>query len=264
MSGHPIRVNLCHDRGKREETMAAEGPTGDAMGDADDIVDRVEESLLDRREFIVGAVVSGLGVGGALGAGAFAGGTRQERLATLASSRAGAGPTPTTYYLPAVGSDGEGLVIGVTMTLREGAGDVYVNLEDIEVRHDFQLALKEAAVTATSVTGTSLDDRDVLVSFDPPGDRQLALRGKSWEAGLTTTLVGLFTGRKPSETVLVTGVVGGEGELLPVGGIETKAKAARAFGAETLLVPPGEAVSLLGFEVETVTDIDAVVHRVLG
>jgi predicted S18 family serine protease len=243
--------------------MAAEGPTGDAMGDADDIVDRVEKSLLDRREFIVGAVVGGLGVGGALGTGAFAGGTRQERLATLASSRAVAGPTPTTSHLPAVGSDDEGIVVGVSMTLREGAGDVYVNLADIEVRHDIQLALKEAAVTAASVTGTSLDDRDVFVSFDPPGDGQLALRGKSWEAGLTTTLVGLLTGRQPSEGVLVTGVVGGEGELLPVGGIEAKAEAARTFGSETLIVPPGEAVSVPGIGVETVSDIDAVVHRVL-
>jgi len=243
--------------------MAAEGPTGDATGDADDIVDRVEESLLDRRKFIVGAVVGGLGVGGALGAGAFAGGTRQERLATLASSSAGAGPAPTTYHLPAVGSGGEGLVIGVTMTLREGSGDVYVNLEDIEVRHDIQFALKEAAVTAASVTETSFDDRDVLVSFDPPGEGQLALRGKSWEAGITTTLVGLLIGRQPSEDVLVTGVVASDGELLPVGGIEAKAEAARTFGAETLLVPPGEAVSIPGIEVETVTDIDSVVHRVL-
>ncbi|MDX1744883.1 MAG: S16 family serine protease [Halobacteriales archaeon] len=244
--------------------MAAEGPTGEAMGDADDVVDRVEKSLLDRREFLVGAAVGGLGVGVALGAGAFAGGTRLERRATLASSSAGAGVSSATYHLPAVGSDGQGLVIGVSMALREGAGDVYVNLEEIEVRHDVQLALKEAAVTAASVTETSLDDRDVLVSFDPPGEGQLALRGKSWEAGLTTTLIGILTGRQPSEVVLVTGVVGSAGELLPVGGIEAKAEAARAFGAETLLVPPDETVSVSGIEVETATDIDAVVHRVLG
>lgn len=242
--------------------MAAEGPTGDAMGDADDIVDRVEESLLDRREFLIGAVVGGLGVGGALGASAFAEGTRLERRATLASGSAGV--SPTTYHLPAVGSDGEGVVIGVSMALGEGVGDVYVNLEDVEVRHDIQLALKEAAVTATSVTGTSLGDRDVFVSFDPPSDGPLALRGKSWEAGLTVTLIGLLTGRPPSEQVLVTGVVGSEGELLPVGGIEAKAEAALAFGAETLLVPPDEAVSISGIEIETVADIGVVVDRILG
>lgn len=225
-----------------------------------DPVDRVERRVTSRRDLLLGAAVGATGVGGLAGASVFVEGAPVERLATLAS---GALATPTVRYaLPAVDAREDGLVVGVTVTLTDGAGDLYVDLDGIEVRHDVQLALREAAARAQSATESSLGDRDVLVSFDPPGDGRLSLRGKSWEAGLFVALAGVLTARTPSAGTLVTGILDSEGALLPVGGIEAKARAARRNGAETLLVPPGRPVSVPGIVVEPVERGDRLVRRV--
>lgn len=241
--------------------MATEEPTGESIGGTRDVVDKVEESLHNRREFILGAAIGGIGVGSVLGVSGLTEGTQRERPERLAS---GTAATPLTqYHLPAVGSTDEGLIVDVSVVITEGAGDVYVDLNNVEVRHDIQLALREATVTATRVAEVSPDERNVFVSFDTPGDARLALRGKSWEAGLTLAILGALTGRQPSRRVLVTGVVGPNGELLPVEGVEAKAEAARMFGAETLLVPPEQTVSLSGIEITAVEEFTEMVRYVL-
>lgn len=65
-------------------------------------------------------------------------------------------------------------------------------------------------------------------------------------------------------TILVTGVVGTDGELLPVGNVEAKAVAARRFGAETLLVPPEQTLSISGIDPEATDDITAVTRHVFA
>ncbi|WP_137287713.1 S16 family serine protease [Halorussus salinisoli] len=242
--------------------MPTDETTEDTMGAADDMVDRIEKTVINRREFLVGAVVGGVSVGGAISIQTFAEGTQLERRAMLASG--GTASARTQYHLPAIGSEGEGLVIDFTVAFTEGEGDIYVNLDDVEVRHDLQLAIREATVTATTVTDAPLAGQDVFVSFNPPRDGRLALRGKSWEAGLTIALISALTGRKPSRQVLVTGGVGSDGALLPVGNIAAKAKAARTFGAETLLVPPEQTISLSGIDVKAVGDITQVSRHVFG
>lgn len=242
--------------------MARERRTGDATGDADDVVDRIEGFVVDRRAFLVGALAGGVSVGGVLGASTFTEGTRRERLAALAGGSGGT--SRTTYHLPALDADGTGLVVDFSLELVEGTGDIYVNLDDVEVRHDIQVALREATVTAAAVADATPVERDVFVSFAPPGDQRVALRGKSWEAGLTVALVGALTGRWPSRRVLVTGVVGASGSLLPVGGVEAKAFAARAFGADVLLVPPSQGLTVPGIGVREVRDVADVAGRVLG
>lgn len=241
--------------------MATKETTEKSIGGTRDVVDKVEESLHNRREFILGAAIGGIGVGSALGVSGLTEGTQSERPERLASGNAA---TPLTqYHLPAVGSTDEGLIIDVSVSITEGPGDVYVDLNDVEVRHDIQLALREATVMAMRVADVSPDERSVFVAFDPPGDARLALRGKSWEAGLTVALLGALTGRQPSRRDLVTGVVGPDGELLPVEGIEAKANAARMYGAETLLVPPEQTVSLSGIEITAVEEFTEMARHVL-
>ncbi|WP_255198983.1 S16 family serine protease [Halorarius litoreus] len=174
-------------------------------------------------------------------------------------------PAPTRYYLPAVDGSGDGLVVPFEAEFTDGDGGLFVNLNGIEVRHDLQLALREARETATRLTGESLANTATHVTFEPPASGVLALRGKSWEAGLTVALVASFRQESLSQETLITGIVDDEGTLLPVGGIEEKARATQAFGATELLVPETETadVDVRGIRIIEVRSISDALDRIL-
>lgn len=211
---------------------------------SDDLLERVERRVSNRREFLAGLVAGGLG-GSAV---AFRGSPRSDALdtadaQTLASVASGTTVDRTQYYLPAIDSHDRGLIVTVDVRTVPGSGELFVDLNGIEVRHDLQLALREAVRTATRFTPEATDRLSVSVSFSALDDAFLALRGKSWEAGLTVALIGSLRRRSLGRERLVTGIVADDGTLLPVGGIEAKARAARDTGTTELLVPEGGATA---------------------
>lgn len=221
------------------------------------LVDHIDDVVVSRRTVLAGvaAATAGFFAGRATTAG-----TGFERAATLAGAATVA--PETTYHIPAVDGSGSGIVIDILVEIEPGDGALFVDLDAVELRHDVQRALNEAATAAARVAGQSFESHDVSITFDPPGDGPIELSGKSWEAGLAVVLLGALTDRDPSPSTLVTGVLDANGALLPVGGVEEKAVAARAFGADRLLVPPDHAVSVDGIVVEAVQDVDAVARRV--
>lgn len=219
-----------------------------------DVVGQTDRKILSRRTFL-----TGIGLGAVGGAGAAITFPFQ---ALVTRGGEAALPAKTRYYLPAVNSSGAGIVITVEFEFTEGEGELFVNLERVELRHDLQMALRESMQTAMRLTDSSLAGTATHIAFETHDDDVHTLWGKSWEAGLTVALVGALDGRSPSRRTLVTGVVGLDGTLLPVGGIKAKAEAARTVGAETLLVPADQAVSVSGIRVEAVATITEVVQRV--
>lgn len=240
--------------------MATNRPNQDSLQEGGDVVGGAEEPRLGRREVLLGAAIGAAGVGVATER-LLADDVQAEYLGSLSISTA---PTVRRrYYLPAIDANGVGFTVAFTVVLTDGDGEVFVNLDDVEVRHNIQRAIKEASATASEVTGVSLADSKLHVSFDPPGDGTHTLWGKSWEAGITTALIGLFSRRRLVDDVLVTGVVSPDQQLLPVGEVEAKAIGARQFGAETLLVPPGQAVSVPGIRVESAATVGELTQQVL-
>mgnify|MGYP002761734843 CR=1 FL=1 len=134
------------------------------------------------------------------------------------------------------------------MEFTDGEGELFVNLNGIEIRHDLQLALREARETATRLTGGSLTNTATHVTFEPPASGVASFRQESL-----------------SQETLITGIVDDEGTLLPVGGIETKARAARAVGARELIVPAGEPtdVAVQGFRIVESPSITDALDRIL-
>jgi predicted S18 family serine protease len=236
--------------------------TGHPSDTESDIIGRIEDGLLSRREFL-----AGLGIGSVGGTGAVLGLTRSRRgFQSLATFAGGATlPARVQYYLPAADTSDGGRIVSVEFTFSEGNGELFVDLKDIEVRHDLQLALREAAETATRVSGGSFADTAVQVTFETPADDVLVLRGKSWEAGLTVALIASLRRQSLSQETLITGIVSDEGTLLPVGGIEGKARAARAFGAAELIVPEGVSsdVPVRGIRVVRAASIENALDRIL-
>lgn len=227
-----------------------------------DIIGRIEETVLSRRGFL-----AGLGIGGIGGAGVALGLSRSvEEFQSLATLAGGAAlPASVRYYLPAVDASDGGLVVPIEFEFSEGNGELFVDLAGVEVRHDLQLALREARETATRITDGSLAETATRVAFELPNADVLALRGKSWEAGLTVALVASLRRRSLSRETLITGVVDEGGALLPVGGIGPKTRAARAFGATALIVPERESTtaSVQGVRLVGVRSISEALDRLL-
>ena len=242
--------------------MATDNRTDVTTPDASvDVVERIEQSILSRRSFL-----AGLGVGGAVGAGIVGFGRPETGFKSKATLASGAAlPMRTRYHLPAVDSSDRGFVIGVEFAFSEGSGELFVDLDGVEVRHDIQLALREAVQTSTRLTGRSLSALSTHVTFETPRSERIALRGKSWEAGLTVALTAALRQRPLDEETLITGIVDSEGALLPVGGIEGKARAARRFGATELVIPDGQHtdVQVQGLRVTPVETISEALGRIL-
>lgn len=231
-----------------------------ASGTSDDPIGRIEQKVLSRRGFLAGLGIGSIGgVGGTVTLTQID--TGFQSLATLASGATP--PSDTRYYLPAVDANGAGLVVETNFEFTEGNGELFVNLNGIELRHDLQRALVEAMQTATRLTGHSFADLATHVSFSPPDGDILVLRGKSWEAGLTVALIASLRHQPLSSGTLITGIVDDDGQLLPVGGVEAKARSARAFGATELVVPSAanSDVTMDGVRVTPVESIsDALSH----
>lgn len=231
-------------------------------GSESDVIGQIEDELLSRRRFL-----AGIGVGSVGGAGVMLGLTRSgEEFQSLATLAGGATlPSRVQYYLPAVDASDEGVVLPVEFVFSKGDGELFVDLTDVEVRHDLQLALREATETATRLTGRSLAGTSIHVTFEPPDPGILTLRGKSWEAGLTVALIASLRRRPLPRETLITGTVDDGGSLLPVGGIEAKARAARAFGATELLVPDSssDVRAIQGIRVVGVASIEEALERLL-
>lgn len=226
-----------------------------------DVVNGVKQNVLSRRSFL-----TDVGLGGVVGAGVVGLGypeTNAQSRATLTSGSAF--PTQTRYFLPAVDSTERGLVIGVEFAFSEGRGELFVDLTGAELRHDIQLALREAVQTSTTLTGHSLVEIRTDVTFETPGSELMALRGKSWEAELTAALVAALRQQPLGKETLITGIVDSEGTLLPVGGIEEKARSARRFGATELVIPAGQDtdVQIQNLRVTSSKTISDALHRIL-
>jgi uncharacterized protein len=138
----------------------------------------------------------------------------------------------------------QGLVMNITVDIREGKGLVLVNTE-IPAGVDFQTSARTAVkVAQESVPGADLSKRDVIFSItsnDKQGDLQ-AVDGPSAGAAMTLLLISELQSKSINGSVLITGTIEPDGTVGPVGGVPEKALAAGQYGAKVLLVPKGEAV----------------------
>jgi uncharacterized protein len=138
----------------------------------------------------------------------------------------------------------QGLVMNITVDIREGKGLVLVNTE-IPAGVDFQTSARTAVkVAQESLPGADLSKRDVIFSItsnDKQSDLQ-AVDGPSAGAAMTLLLISELQSKNINGSILITGTIEPDGTVGPVGGVPEKALAAGQYGAKVLLVPKGEAV----------------------
>lgn len=142
----------------------------------------------------------------------------------------------------------EGLVMDITVDIRDGGrGLVLVNTE-IPAGVDFQTSARTAVRVAQQHTGADLSGKDIIFSItsrEQAGKEESrldAVDGPSAGAAMTLLLISELQSKELDGSVLITGTIEPDGTVGPVGGVPEKAIAAGEYGAKLLLVPAGEAV----------------------
>jgi predicted S18 family serine protease len=166
-------------------------------------------------------------------------------------------------HLLAVTASGTGTVVPVTVETGPGEGGLFVDIANVTPRASMETALRDAVAYARRTGGYSLDRREITVSFDVKSDAVTDLSGTSGEAALTAAVVAALRGQQLDAETLVTGSVS-NGSIERVGGIRPKARAARRFGANQLLVPPGQAVDAPGINITVARRMQEVLDVLLG
>ncbi len=154
------------------------------------------------------------------------------------STVAGVAPgAKVTLKLPAVDKEGKGALAEFTVEAKEGSGRLFIGFDTSPiVNADTQSSLRIAFDVARRYSGTA-HNYDVFYTFSTQSD---AVGGKSAGAAATVATMAALQGSRLRRDTLITGTIEADGGIGPVGRILEKAKAAKAYGFKTFLVPPGE------------------------
>ncbi|MBM2852848.1 MAG: hypothetical protein HW420_1395 [Candidatus Nitrosotenuis sp.] len=139
----------------------------------------------------------------------------------------------------------EGTVMNITVDIRNGTGLVLVNTE-IPTGVDFQTSAKTAVQVAQGYTDANISNKDIIFSITAKNNDELqAVDGQSAGMAMTVLLVMEIEDRPINDKVLLTGTIQPDGSIGPIGGVAEKADAAGKYGADTFIVPKGQAITLV-------------------
>ncbi|TAL46954.1 hypothetical protein EPN87_04000 [archaeon] len=181
-----------------------------------------------------------------------------KRLGMAQSQIASLQPVVKRYYALAVRHDGTGVVTPIEVKMTDGTGLVSVNIKNVELMGATQDSIRQAVFIAGALAMTDVTEKDFDVSFLYEDSGIVTIDGPSAGAAITTLITAALENKTLDSSVLVTGTIEQGGLIGPVGGVKSKAQAAKDFGATTFLVPVNESVSVPGLSVREVSSIEQV------
>ncbi len=142
--------------------------------------------------------------------------------------------TLVSINLPAVDSEGNGVVTTLTVEAIKGSGRTVVDIESLLFWADTQQSIRMARFVAENFTGTNPSKYDLIYSVNANAS---LIGGPSAGTAITIATVYALRGEEPRNDVMITGTINHDGTMGPVSGILEKAKAAKEGGATLFLVP---------------------------
>ncbi|MBI5228464.1 hypothetical protein HY991_00010, partial [Candidatus Micrarchaeota archaeon] len=142
----------------------------------------------------------------------------------------------TRLYVPAVDSNGKGILTTIDATAIGGAGDVYMTTEplvSVETQHSERTATKVAAELA----GVNRSNYDLLFKIHAEAE---VVDGPSGGAAMTLLAYAELANKTPRKDFSITGTIEGNGGMGKVGGIKEKAEAVAKQGLKVFLIPRGQ------------------------
>jgi predicted ATP-dependent protease len=163
------------------------------------------------------------------------------------------------YWAIGVDANEIGHVIPLEVIIKEGTGNLFLNVANVLVDETMQSSAQTAILVAREVTRTSLTNKDVLINIKSPVQQgQLAISGGSAGGAITVAAIAAMKGKQPRNDVLMTGTINTDHSIGQIGAARAKGIAARDNGAKLFLVPPGQKgdVGDIGIEVMEVGTIE--------
>jgi ATP-dependent Lon protease len=170
--------------------------------------------------------------------------------------------TRSDYWVIGVDENEVGHVIPLEVIIKEGKGNLFLNVANVLVDESMQSSAQTAIRVAREVTRTSLTDKDVLINIKSPAQEgQLTISGGSAGGAIAIAAIAAMMGKPPFEDVLMTGTINTDHSIGKIGAPRAKGIAARENGAKLFLVPSGQngEVGDIGIEVKEVRTIEEAV-----
>lgn len=166
------------------------------------------------------------------------------------------------YGVLAVDETNRGLLIPLEVIIKDGSGNLFLNVANVLFDETLQSSAQTAARVAREVTRTSLVDKDILINIKAPEqERNVLISGGSAGAAITLAVISALEGKTLRDDVYITGTIRADHTIGRIGGARAKALAAEENGAVMILVPAGQQreVGSVGIEVREVRTIEEAV-----
>ncbi len=166
------------------------------------------------------------------------------------------------YWVIGVDQNDVGHVIPLEVIIRDGSGNLFLNVANILVDETMQSSAQTAVKVAREVTRTSLTNKDIEINIiPPPQEIALTISGGSAGGAITIAAIAAMEGKQPRTDVLMTGTINDDHTIGQIGAARAKGFAARDNGAKLFLVPLGQKAEVgdIGIEVMEVATIEQAV-----
>lgn len=156
-----------------------------------------------------------------------------------------------------------GVILPVSILLKQGGGRLFVDVKDVLLGTDYQDSLKNAAAAATHETGVEMSEIDVFIHVSNPYNLVLEVTGESAGAAVSMGLIALLSNMRIKNEVLITGAVDERGRIYPITDVYAKANAAKAANASIMLVPKGQRTYVEGISIVDVSNVSEAMRYML-
>src|SRR3989344_785417 len=148
--------------------------------------------------------------------------------------------------VPAVSSEGKGVLTEVEVEIIPGKGRILLNTEPFG-GVQLQNSERVAATVAQNFTDKNLSDKDMIITFKAEA---FVVDGPSAGGAITIAVISAIENELIRNDTSMSGTIQPDGSIGPVSSIFDKAKAAHEQGFKVFLIPKGQ--ELQAFTVERV------------
>lgn len=150
--------------------------------------------------------------------------------------------TRAKAYLPAVDSEGNGVITLLVVEAVPGSGRTLVDIDNLLFWGDTQHSIRIAKNVASNITGIDVNNYDLVYNIYANAS---VIGGESAGAALTIATIAVLQNKTLRDDVIITGTINHDGTIGPVQAILPKAKAAKENNATLFLVPLLQSIDIV-------------------
>ncbi len=152
----------------------------------------------------------------------------------ISVSRPPAKGSEAAIKVPAVDTNGKGVASRLRVVAMPGRGRILTDINSVLFFTDTQSSIRISKKVAENTTGIDLHSYDIIYIMETNAS---FIEGPSAGAALAIATIAALQNREIRQDVMITGSINEDGTIGLAGGIEEKAKAAKAAGARLFVVP---------------------------